>query len=145
MVSTAYEGFHVRNKEEEDECRYTTEVFIDPPTGPGLVLLCLFFAGAAGCAPAGTPPVAPATPQPVLMPPPAASPEATLPSGWDTYVNQGQCGYAISHPSDMQGASQGTYSWILKSCNGGARWTVSELRLRVCDPGWLSGGGGRGL
>ena len=83
-----------------------------------LVLLSLFLGGLAGCAPAGTPPVAPATPQPVLMPSPAASPEATLPSGWDTYVNQGQCGYAISHPSDMQGASQGTYSWILNPVTG---------------------------
>ena len=28
-------------------------------------------------------------------------------------ASQGQCGYAISHPADMQLTSQGTYSWIL--------------------------------
>ena len=83
-----------------------------------LVLLSLFFGGVAGCTPASTPPVTLATPQPVLMPSPAASPEATLPSGWDTYVSQGQCGYAISHPSDMQGASQGTYGSILNPVTG---------------------------
>ena len=80
-----------------------------------LLMLSLFFGGIAGCAPASTPTVAPVTPPPVSMPSPAASPEATLPSGWDTYVSQGQCGYAISHPADMQGASQGTYSWILSA------------------------------
>jgi hypothetical protein len=62
-----------------------------------------------------TPPVTPATPPVVSMPSPAASPEATLPSGWDTYVSQGQCGYAISHPADMQGDSQGKYSWLLRT------------------------------
>ena len=39
--------------------------------------------------------------------------EATLPPGWETYASQGQCGYAISHPADMQMTSQGTYSGIL--------------------------------
>ena len=81
-----------------------------------LVILSLFLGGVAGCSQVATPPAAQATPPPVStvsMPSPAASPEATLPAGWDTYVSQGQCGYAISHPADMQGASQGTYSWTL--------------------------------
>jgi hypothetical protein len=30
------------------------------------------------------------------------------------YSNQGQCGYAISHPADMEGGSQRTYSWMLR-------------------------------
>ena len=81
--------------------------------GARLVILSLLFGGMAGCAQVATPPVTQATPPPVSMPSPAASPEATLPSGWDTYVSQGQCGYAISHPADMQGDSQGTYSWTL--------------------------------
>ncbi len=85
---------------------------------PGLVLLSLFFGGVAGCTPASTPPVDLATPHPVSMPSPAFPPEATLPSGWDTYVSLGECGYAISHPADMQGASQGTYSWILSPVTG---------------------------
>jgi len=39
--------------------------------------------------------------------------EATLPSGWKAYTSQGQCGYVISHPANMEGASQETHSWIL--------------------------------
>jgi hypothetical protein len=70
-----------------------------------LVILSLLFGAVVGCAPAGTQPVDPTAP-----PPPV---EATLPSGWETYTSQEQCGYIISHPSDMEGASHGTYSWIL--------------------------------
>jgi hypothetical protein len=84
--------------------------------GAGLVLISLFFGSVAGCTPAGTPPVAQATPAPLSTPSPAASAEATLPSGWETRTgaaSQGQCGYAISHPVDMQLTSQGTYSGIL--------------------------------
>jgi hypothetical protein len=55
------------------------------------------------------------TPTESSIPSPTASVESTppFPSGWDTYTSQGQCGYAISHPADMQGASQDMYSWIL--------------------------------
>ena len=81
--------------------------------GARLVILSLFLGGVAACAQVGTPPVIPATPTLVSTPSPAAPTEATLPSGWETYTSQGQCGYAISHPADMQGASQGTYSWTL--------------------------------
>jgi hypothetical protein len=84
--------------------------------GARLVFLSLFFGGVAGCAQVGTPPVDLATPAPLSTPSPAAPVEATLPSGWETRTgaaSQGQCGYAISHPTDRQGASQGTYSWIL--------------------------------
>jgi hypothetical protein len=48
---------------------------------------------------------------------PSAVPQApTLVSGWETDNIEltGQCGFAIDHPLDMQGASQGTYSWILR-------------------------------
>ena len=64
-----------------------------------LVSLSLLFAVVAGCAPA----------EPQSAEPPAS----TLPAGWETYTNDGQCSYAFSHPSDMEGASQGTYSWYL--------------------------------
>lgn len=80
--------------------------------GARLVALSLLFGGIAGCAQVGTQPVDLATSMP--SPPPPV--ESTLPSGWETHsasADQGQCGYAISHPSDMDGASQGTYSWIL--------------------------------
>jgi hypothetical protein len=63
------------------------------------VLLSLLFGLVAACAPAGTQPAEPPTP--------------TLPAGWETFVNNGQCSYAISHPSAMDVASQGTYSWYL--------------------------------
>ena len=80
-----------------------------------IVILSLLFGGVAGCAQVGTQPVDPAAPTPAVssMPSPTAPVEATLPSGWERYASQGQCGYAISHPSDMDGSSQGTYSWIL--------------------------------
>jgi hypothetical protein len=63
------------------------------------VILSLLFGALIGCAPRGTQP----TPQV----------EATLPSGWETYTSQEQCGYAISYPADMDGTSQGIYSWNL--------------------------------
>ena len=71
--------------------------------GARLVILSLFLGGVVGCAQVGTPPVALATPTLVFTPSPVAPTEATLPSGWETYTSQGQCGYAISHPADMQG------------------------------------------
>ena len=70
-----------------------------------LVILSLLLGVAAGCAPRAT--------QPVDLPTPTLPVAATLPSGWETYTSQGQCGYSISHPANMEGASQGTYSWIL--------------------------------
>ena len=61
-----------------------------------LIVLSILLGGVAGCAPAST-----------VLPTP------TLPAGWETYTHEGQCGYSISHPSNMDGASQDTYSWIL--------------------------------
>lgn len=85
-----------------------------------LMILSILLIGVAGCATAGTQPVDATTSAPteaVTQPvepttaPPAV--EATLPAGWETYSSQGQCGYALSHPADLEGASQNTYSWIL--------------------------------
>jgi hypothetical protein len=85
-----------------------------------LALLSLLVGLAAGCAPAATQPVEPATTPPQVeatqpVDPTTAPPatEATLPSGWESYTSPGQCGYTISHPADMEGASQNTYSWTL--------------------------------
>lgn len=67
-----------------------------------LMMLGILLFGAVGCA-------APSTQ-------PAAPPSPTLPSGWETLsanTEQGRCGYAISHPSDMDVSSQGAYNWIL--------------------------------
>jgi len=82
-----------------------------------LILFSILWIAAAGCAPASTQPAEPPIEQPTELPteqsaqPPTVSP--ALPSGWETYTNTEQCGYAISHPSDMDGASQGMYSWSL--------------------------------
>ena len=73
-----------------------------------LITLSLFLAGVAGCA--GQSPTAQAAV------PPATQPAPTVQSGWETHAasaNQGQCGYAIDHPSDMDATSQGAYSWTL--------------------------------
>jgi len=88
-----------------------------------LIVLCILLGGAAGCAPQSTQPTAPPTAEPTgaateapTEATPAAQVEAMLPSGWETHsasAEQGSCGYAIDHPSDMEGASQGMYSWSL--------------------------------
>ena len=78
-----------------------------------LVLPSLLFAVVVGCAPSSTQPAEPPTPAPQSIPSPTTSVEPTLPSGWETFTNAGQCGYAISYPSDMDITGQGTYSWSL--------------------------------
>lgn len=76
--------------------------------GARLVILSLLFGWVAGCAQVSTPTES-------SIPSPTVPVESTplSPSGWETYTSQGQCGYVISHPADMQGASQDMYSWIL--------------------------------
>jgi len=70
-----------------------------------LSIIWIFLAG-AGCAAPGAQPTVP----------PTAVPTPTPPAGWETHsasADQGRCGYAINHPSDMDVTSQGTYSWTL--------------------------------
>jgi hypothetical protein len=71
----------------------------------GLIVLIMFLGGVVGCAPPA---------------PPQAAPSATLPAptptvlpGWQTYSNQGPCGYAIDYPSAMAGTHQDAHSWLL--------------------------------
>ena len=64
-----------------------------------LVILSIFFGSVAGCIPQSTPP--------------SDLPTPTIAPGWDRFVNEGQCGYVIDFPADMEGAQQGTYSWIV--------------------------------
>jgi hypothetical protein len=90
------------------------------PFDVSLVILSLLFGGIAGCAPAATQPVEPTTAPPVVeatqpIDPTTTPPmvETMQPSGWETYTSPGPCGYAISHPADMEGASETTNSWSL--------------------------------
>jgi hypothetical protein len=80
------------------------------PAFTSLMIFSILLTGLAGCAPAGTPSPVPATAVPVL-------PTPTLASGWETDDNdaEGQCGFAIDHPADMDSASQGAHSWTLRT------------------------------
>jgi hypothetical protein len=82
-----------------------------------LMILSILLVAVAGCAPQSTQSAEPSAvpPAPTLpsIPSPTAPVAATSPSGWETYANQGQCSYTISHPSNMDSTSQGTYSWNL--------------------------------
>jgi hypothetical protein len=74
----------------------------------GLMILSIVLGGAAGCAPQGTQSALPPATQTNIPP--------TLQPGWETHsasADQGGCGYALDHPSDMDATSQGAYSWTL--------------------------------
>jgi hypothetical protein len=81
---------------EEPKMKTRKQVFIN------LIMFITLFTGAFGCAPQSMPA--------------ADSPVPTLPPGWETYSNDvnGQCGFAIDHPSDLDATSQDTHSWTLK-------------------------------
>lgn len=100
--------------------------------GIRLIVLSVLFGGVAGCAQVSAPPFTLSATAPV---------EATVPSGWETHTSPGQCGYAISHPPNMEGASQGTYSWIvnpLASDPGGPVWNF--VYISVIPDEFQSGG-----
>lgn len=109
-----------------------------------LVFLSLVFGGVAGCAQVSTPTVDAATLTPTLLPTPspAAPVEATLPSGWETYASQAQCGYAISHPADMQVTSQGTDSWILSPTTTQPSGPATNFIYISVIPAGFQGGAG---
>lgn len=90
----------------------------------------------------GTPPVDLATPTLLSMSSTAAPVEATLPSGWETYASQGQCGYTISHPADMEGASQDAYSWILSHTTTEPSGPVPNFIYVSVIPAEFQSGGG---
>jgi hypothetical protein len=83
--------------------KVTTSVGIGWISGFGVRLL--FLGGVAACAPVATQPIPTAT---VLAQP-------TVPAGWQTDTPQQGCGFTISHPAEMQGANEGTYSWLIRT------------------------------
>jgi hypothetical protein len=117
--------------------------------GISLVILSLLFGGVAGCAPAATQAVDPTTPaataeatgpvDPTTAPPVV---EATLPSGWESYTSPGACGYSISFPADMEGASQNTYSWSLSVAATGPVGLISNFIYVSVIPADFQGGAG---
>lgn len=110
--------------------------------GGRLAVLSLLFGWLIGCAPAGTQPVE----LPTLTPPAPSVPsattavETTMPSGWGIYTGQGQCGYMISHPADMEVASQDTYSWILSPSASDSGGTIRNFIYVSTIPSEVPGG-----
>src|SRR5688500_18273324 len=105
--------------------------------GVRLVILSLLFGGVVGCAPRGT-----RGAQPVALTTPMLPVIATLPSGWETYTSQGQCGYIISHPGDMDGTSQATNSWSLSHTTTEPSGPVPNFLYISVIPGDFQGGPG---
>lgn len=76
-----------------------------------LMMLSIFLGLLAGCAPASTPPAGQPEQPPTDLA--TATPVPVLPSGWETYTNQGQCGYIVSHPLELEVVSQGPSNVLL--------------------------------
>jgi hypothetical protein len=83
--------------------------------GMRLLIAALVLVGIVGCAPVPAQPLPTDAPSPV---PPTATLAAeptvsTVPAGWQTDTGSQQCGFSISHPAEMQGVSQDSYSWLI--------------------------------
>ncbi len=107
-----------------------------------LVILSLCLGGLWGCAPVTPPPTElPVHTEPASLPSPTTAVEATNPAGWETYSSGGQCGYSLSHPADMELASQGTYSWLLTPSAADPAGTVRNfVYVSVIPADFQSGG-----
>jgi hypothetical protein len=82
--------------------------------GVRLLIASLFLGGVVGCAPVATQPLPTAIASPIPTATQAAEPTvSTVPSGWQTDIPQQACGFSISHPAEMQGAGQDSYSWLI--------------------------------
>jgi hypothetical protein len=98
------------------------------PLSTKLIILTILLGGLVGCARPNTAP--------------AVLPTPTLPPGWEIYTNQGQCSYAISHPSNMDGASQDVYSWILSPATAEPSGPVPNfIYISVIPDDFQSSGG----
>jgi hypothetical protein len=78
---------------------------------------CLFLLGVVGCVPVATQTAPTDVPSPI--PTTAATlptvPTLSIPSGWQTVTSEQQCGFNISHPAEMKGVSQDSYSWLIST------------------------------
>ena len=72
-----------------------------------LIIVGILLTGLVGCASQSTQP--------------SVSPTSTLAPGWVTFSDDinGQCGFAIDHPSGMESTANGTYSWTLSNITEG--------------------------
>lgn len=84
--------------------------------GMGMLTVFLFLVGSVGCAPVAEQPLPTDIPSALpttVIPTPTLPAEPALPSGWQTDAPPQQCSFRISHPAEMQGASQDKYSWLI--------------------------------
>jgi hypothetical protein len=84
--------------------------------GVQLLIASLILAGIVGCAPVAAQPLPTDVPSAIpttIIPTATILAAPTVPSGWQTDTPQQACGFSISHPTEMQGASQDSYSWLI--------------------------------
>lgn len=115
-----------------------------------LMILNILLVSAAGCAAPSTPPAEP----PTLLPMPTSTAAPTVPAvptsaavvnvsdGWVTYSSQGECGYAISHPANMDTTNQGEYSWDFSPAATGPSGPPSNFIFVSVIPDSFQGGAG---
>ena len=107
-----------------------------------LIILSILLVGAAGCAAPIAQPSDLPTSTPQSIPSPTTPVEPTLPSDWETYTSQGQCGYSISHPVNMDGTGQGTDSWSLSVSSTEPTGPVPNFIYVSVIPDSFQGGAG---
>ena len=77
----------------------------------GMLIASLLFVWMTACAPVAAEPVP--TVVPSIVPTVTVPPAPALPSGWQTDASGQPCGFTISHPGEMQGSRQDSYSWLI--------------------------------
>jgi hypothetical protein len=107
--------------------------------------MSLFVATNTACAPApaAAPTMLATEPVPTAetsIPTQTTMPEPVLPAGWQTYPNQELCGYSISHPAELQGASQDVHSWLLSPVQSDPAGTVRNFIFVSVIPDDFQGG-----
>ena len=103
-----------------------------------LMILSILLVGAAGCAPQNMQPTVLATLPPSLTP----TAIVNIPDGWETYANEGQCGFVISHPANIDISMQGTYNWLFTPTDADPGGQIRNfIYVSVIPDGFDSSGG----